>query len=110
MRMLNWGSVVLPCRPEPAVPSVRFYVDDVATSAYFIRMYRYLQRGIPKAEAMQMTRQAFERQLVRLEGDQVIGVDALPLLSELTPLQQRRVANGLSNPFYWAGIELGSSL
>jgi len=28
------------------------------------------------------------------------------LLTELTPSQQRRVSQGLKNPFYWAGISL----
>ena len=69
-------------------------------------MYRFLSQGIPKAEAMQMTRQAFIRNKVTLSGDQVIGVDGTPLLQELTPSQQRRVSNGVSNPFFWAGIEL----
>ena len=78
----------------------------MVTSAYFVQMYRFLSQGIPKAEAMQMTRQAFIRNQVTLSGDQVIGVDGTPLLQELTPSQQRRVSNGVSNPFFWAGIEL----
>ena len=61
---------------------------------------------MPKAEAMQMTRQAFIRKLVRLSGDQIIGVDGIALLTDLSPSQKRRVAQGVSNPFFWAGIEL----
>ena len=44
--------------------------------------------------------------LVRLEGNQVLGVDDVALLRDLTPLQQRRAAAGFRNPFFWAGIEL----
>ena len=86
-----------------------WYVDDVVTSAYFVQMYQYLDQGIPKAEAMQLTRQAFVRNLVRLEGDQVLGVNNQPLLLNLTPSQQRRLSAGVDNPFFWAGIELMGS-
>ena len=84
-------------------------MDDVVTSAYFVQMYRYLDQGIPKAEAMQLTRQAFVRNLVRLDGDRVLGVNDQPLLLDLTPSQQRRVSAGVNNPFFWAGIELMGS-
>jgi CHAT domain-containing protein len=72
-------------------------------------MYHYLDQGIPKAEAMQMTRQAFVRNLVRLDGDRVLGVNDQPLLLNLTPSQQRRLKSGVDNPFFWAGIELMGS-
>jgi CHAT domain-containing protein len=69
-------------------------------------MYRYLEAGIPKAEALQLTRQAFGRGLVRLDGDRLVGPDGQTLLTGLTGTQQRRVAAGLENPYFWAGIEL----
>ena len=102
---LGFSGLALQAGARSAVGTL-WYVDDVVTSAYFVQMYRFLSQGIPKAEAMQMTRQAFIRNQVTLSGDQVIGVDGRPLLQELTPSQQRRVSNGVSNPFFWAGIEL----
>jgi CHAT domain-containing protein len=78
----------------------------VATSAYFVQMYRYLDSGVPKAEALQLTRQAFSRGLVRLQGDTVVGPDGQVLISGLTATQQRRVEGGFGNPYFWAGIEL----
>ena len=102
---LGFSGLALQAGARSAVGTL-WYVDDVVTSAYFVQMYRFLAQGIPKAEAMQMTRQAFIRNQVKLSGDQVIGVDGIPLLQELTPSQQRRVSNGVSNPFFWAGIEL----
>ncbi len=102
---LGFSGLALQAGARSAIGTL-WYVDDVATSAYFVQMYRYLRQGIPKAESMQMTRQAFQRGLVRLVDDQVIGVDDTPLLTELTPIQQRRIKHGLTNPFYWAGIEL----
>ena len=74
MPTLSWGSAAWRCRQgaKSAVGTL-WYVDDVVTSAYFVQMYRYLDQGIPKAEAMQMTRQAFIRGIVRTDGNQVMG-------------------------------------
>lgn len=83
-----------------------WYVDDVASSAYFQQMYRYLDQGVPKAEALQLTRQAFLRGFVHLEGDRLLGPNGSILLRNLTKEQQRRVKDGLQNPYFWAGVEL----
>lgn len=102
---LGFAGLALQAGARSAVGTL-WYVDDVATSAYFVQMYRYLEAGIPKAEALQLTRQAFSRGLVRLDGDRLVGADGQALLSGLTASQQRRVAGGLENPYFWAGIEL----
>lgn len=83
-----------------------WYVDDVATSAYFLQLYRFLDAGMPKAEALQATRTAMQQGQVRLQGNQVLGADGAPLLTNLNAVQQRRIAGGLNHPFFWAGIEL----
>ena len=105
---LGFSGLALQAGARSAVGTL-WYVDDVVTSAYFVQMYIFLDKGIPKAEAMQLTRQAFVRNLVRLEGDQVLGVNNQPLLLNLTPSQQRRLSAGVDNPFFWAGIELMGS-
>jgi CHAT domain-containing protein len=102
---LGFAGLALQAGARSAVGTL-WYVDDVATSAYFVQMYRYLDSGVPKAEALQLTRQSFSRGLVRLQGDSVIGPDDEVLISGLTQTQQRRVEGGLSNPYFWAGIEL----
>ena len=86
-----------------------WYVDDVASSAYFEQMYRYLDQGVPKAEALQLTRQAFLRRFVHLEGDRLLGPNGALLLQNLTKEQQRRVQDGLQHPYFWAGFELVGS-
>ncbi len=105
---LGFSGLALQAGARSAVGTL-WYVDDVVTSAYFVQMYRYLNQGIPKAEAMQLTRQGFARNLVRLDGDRLLGVNDQPLLLNLTPSQQRRVSSGVNNPFFWAGIELMGS-
>ena len=102
---LGLSGLALQAGAKSAVGTL-WYVDDVVTSAYFVQMYRYLDQGIPKAEAMQMTRQAFIRGIVRTDGNKVLGDGPEPLLTDLTTSQRRRVMNGVANPFFWAGIEL----
>jgi CHAT domain-containing protein len=83
-----------------------WYVQDEATSLLFLQFYRYLDAGLPKAEALRATREAMASGVIRLVGDQVLGADGTPLLSGLTKNQQRRIASGLQHPYFWAGILL----
>jgi len=102
---LGFAGLALQAGSRSAIGTL-WYVDDVATSAFFIEFYRHLQKGLPKAEALQATRRSFATGQVRLQGDQLIGSDGSPLLQNLTLQQQRRVETGLQHPFFWAGITL----
>ena len=105
---LGFTGLALQAGSKSAIGTL-WYVDDVMTSAYFVQMYSFLDMGIPKAEAMQMTRKAFAKEKIRLENDSLIGINNKVLLSELNNSQKRIIRNGLSNPFFWAGIELMGS-
>ena len=102
---LGFAGLALQAGSRSAIGTL-WYVDDVATSAFFVQFYRYLDQGLPKAEALQVTRRAMQRGSIRLQGDQIIGVDGTPLISQLTELQQSRIAYGMRHPFFWSGIEL----
>lgn len=102
---LGFAGLALQAGSRSAIGTL-WYVDDVATSAFFVLFYRYLEQGLPKAEALQATRRSFATGQVRLQGDQILGPDGTPLLQSLTPQQQRRVEAGLQHPFFWAGIAL----
>ncbi|WP_231857207.1 CHAT domain-containing protein [Synechococcus sp. MIT S9509] len=102
---LGFAGLALQAGARSAVGTL-WYVDDVVTSAFFVQFYRLLDQGLPKAEALQRTRQLFVSGLIRLEGDEVIGPNESPLLTDLTPAQRRRISAGVQNPFFWAGIEL----
>jgi CHAT domain-containing protein len=102
---LGFAGLALQAGARSAIGTL-WYVDDVATSAFFIQVYRYLDQGLPKAEALQFTRRDFSSGRVQLVGNQLIANDGQSLLSGLTKEQQRRVSRGLSNPYYWSGIEL----
>jgi CHAT domain-containing protein len=102
---LGFAGLALQAGSRSAIGSL-WYVDDVATSGYFIQFYRYLDSGIPKAEAMQLVRKMMAQGRFKLDGDRLIGPDGQPLLLNLTKEQQRRIAGGLNHPYFWAGIEL----
>ena len=102
---LGFAGLALQAGSRSAIGSL-WYVDDVATSALFVQFYRYLDLGIPKAEAIQLTRRGMATGSMRLVGDQVIGSGGDVLLSGLTTPQQRRISEGLQHPFYWAGFQL----
>ncbi len=102
---LGFAGLALQAGSRSAIGTL-WYVDDVATSAFFVLFYRNLEQGLPKAEALQATRRGFAAGQVRLKGDQILGPDGNPLLQNLTPQQQRRVEAGLQHPFFWAGIAL----
>jgi CHAT domain-containing protein len=87
----------------------KWYVDDVATSSFFVQFYRYLDQGIPKAEAIQLTQKDFLSGRVRVQEDRVVGSGGSTLVTGLSPDQQRRYATGFSHPYFWAAVQLVGS-
>ncbi len=102
---LGFAGLALQAGARSAIGTL-WYVDDVVTSAFFVQFYRLLDQGLSKAQALQQTRQLFSSGMIRLDGDSVIGPAGQPLLNELNSSQRRRIAAGIENPFFWAGIEL----
>ncbi|MEB3322282.1 MAG: CHAT domain-containing protein [Synechococcaceae cyanobacterium] len=102
---LGFAGLALQAGARSAIGTL-WYVDDVATSAFFVQFYRYLEQGLPKAEALQATRMAMASGLLRLEGDRVVGPDGSTLLAGLGIAERRRIAGGLQHPYYWGGITL----
>ncbi|KEF40872.1 MAG: hypothetical protein ER33_14525, partial [Cyanobium sp. CACIAM 14] len=102
---LGFAGLALQAGSRSAIGTL-WYVDDVATSAFFLQFYRYLDQGLQKAEALRATRLAMATGTLRLRGDKVIASDGATLLSGLTPAQQRRIAGGMNHPYFWAGVQL----
>jgi filamentous hemagglutinin family protein len=90
-------------------------VDDTATAAFFIELYRFLKVGLTKDQALQATQQAFRLGQVRLQGDRLVGPDPRTgqaesvLVAGLSRQEQILFAQGLNHPYYWAGMILTGS-
>ena len=102
---LGFAGLALQAGARSAIGSL-WYVDDLATSAFFVQMYRYLEVGIPKAEAMQLTRRDLLNGQIRVEGDRIQGAGDQPLLNGLNAAQRNLGEAGFSHPYFWAGIQL----
>ena len=102
---LGFAGLALQAGARSAVGTL-WYVDDVVTSAFFVQFYRLLDQGLPKAEALQRTRQLFASGAIQLQGDVVVGAAESPLLTGLTPAQRRRIGGGVQHPYFWSGIQL----
>ena len=102
---LGFAGLALQAGSRSAIGSL-WYVDDVATSAFFVQFYRFLHQGLPKAEAMKATRRLFASDGVRLEGDRLLGENGNVLLNDLSPLQRELAAQGFDHPYFWSGITL----
>jgi CHAT domain-containing protein len=89
-------------------------VEDAATAGFFIQYYRYLQSGLKKDQALQATRTAFRRGMVRLMGHELVGprvhtAGDSTLLTVNSDEQRRRLSMGLRHPHFWAGMVLTGS-
>jgi CHAT domain-containing protein len=90
-------------------------VDDTATAAFYIQLYRYIKWGLAKDQALQATQQAFLHGEVKLVGDRLVGPNQLTgqskstLVSGLSREEQTLFTQGLSHPYYWAGMILTGS-
>ncbi len=102
---LGFAGLALQTGARSAIGTL-WYVDDVMTSVYFLQMYEYLNTGISKSEAMKLTRKAFIRKLIKLEGNSIIGAEGNILLKDLSRNNLITFKDGINKPFYWSGIEL----
>jgi CHAT domain-containing protein len=102
---LGFAGLALQAGSRSAIGSI-WYVDDVATSAFFVQFYRYLDAGLPKAEAIQLVRQAMANNRFVVRGNSLYGPDDKPVLQDLSSEQRHRIGQGFRHPFFWAGITL----
>jgi CHAT domain-containing protein len=86
-----------------------WFVDDAVSSAFFVEFYRQLGRGLPKDEALRVTRLAFRQGTIRLQDDRIVDAQAKTLVAGLSPGDRLRLAEGLRHPYFWAGMTLSGS-
>ena len=83
-----------------------WYVDDVATSAFFSIFYRHLSRGVTKSTALTQTQRDFASGRVKIEGSNVVYGPGDVLLSGLSGSQKYNYPDNFQHPFFWSGFVL----
>ena len=79
-----------------------WYVDDIATSIFFIRFYKWLNEGNSKSEAMRLSRNELINGLLKVENGQVVDENGVNVLEELSTRQAFKLKDGLRHPYFWA--------
>lgn len=98
---LGLAGLALQAGARTAIGSL-WYVDDLATTIYFIRFYRLLDQGLPKGEAMRQVRLEFSKNQFELRGQTVYDKNDMIIIDNLTSSQQRKFKQRLDHPFFWA--------
>ena len=102
---MGLAGMALQAGSKSAIGSL-WYVDDVATSAFFSQFYRYLSRGVTKSTALTQTQRDFALGKVKIEGSDVVFGSGDVLLSGLSGSQKYNYPNDFTHPFFWSGFVL----
>ena len=104
---LGLAGLALQVGAKTAIGSL-WYVDDLATTIFFIRFYRLLDQGLPKGEAMRQVRSELSKNQIEIKNQSLYDRDGEILIEDLTPSQTRKLNRRLDHPFFWAApIMLG---
>ena len=79
-----------------------WYVDDIASSIFFIRFYYWLEKGLPKAEALQQAQREFVTNQYQLQGKDLLSPEGTVMIKNLSIGHRIQIKEGLSNPYFWA--------
>ena len=79
-----------------------WYVDDVATSLFFVRFYTWLHQGVSKSEAMRHVRDEFINQELTVQSGKVFDQKGETILTGLTRRQEIKLQKGMNHPYFWA--------
>ena len=102
---MGLAGMALQAGAKSAIGSL-WYVDDIATSAFFSQFYRYLSRGMTKSSALSMTQRDFASGSIKITGSDVVAPSGDILLSNLSASQKFNYPRGFRHPFFWSGFVL----
>ena len=102
---MGLAGLALQAGSKSAIGSL-WYVDDLATSAFFSQFYRYLSRGVSKSTALTQTQRDFASGKIKIEGSDVVFEAGDVLLSGLSASQKYNYPSDFRHPFFWSGFVL----
>jgi len=102
---LGFAGLALQSGASSAIGTL-WYVDDLATSLFFIQLYKLLSLDYTKGEALRQARYAFASGQIKVKDDSIQGLNSEPLLSNLDPITLLQARNLFTHPYFWSGISL----
>lgn len=102
---LGFAGLALQSGASSAIGTL-WYVDDLATSVFFIQLYKLLNTNIIKGEAVRQVRHAFATGQINVEGNSIYGLQSSPLLANLDPITLLQARSSFTHPYFWSGITL----
>lgn len=102
---MGLAGMALQAGAKSAIGSL-WYVDDVATSAFFSKFYRYLSQGMTKSTALSMTQRDFASGSIKISGSDVVDTSGEVLLAGLSTTQKYNYPKDFRHPFFWSGFVL----
>ena len=102
---MGLAGLALQAGSKSAIGSL-WYVDDVATSAFFSQFYRYLSDGVAKSTALAQTQRDFSSGKIKIQGSDVVLGSGEVLLSGLSAAQKYNYPQDFRHPFFWSGFVL----
>ena len=104
---LGFSGLALQIGSDSAVGSL-WNVNDLASAAFAVMFYRYLDQGLVKSEAALAARLVMIRGQLRVQGGDLYGPFPEPLVRGLTTEQARSIRL-FHLPYFWAGMTVVGS-
>ncbi|MEH2054314.1 CHAT domain-containing protein [Nostoc sp.] len=99
---LGFAGLAIQTGVKSAIASL-WYVSDAGTLGLMTEFYSQLKTAPIKAEALRQAQLAMIQGKVRIEGNQLTGVNrGVSLPPQMASYLQQNIVGNLSHPFYWA--------
>ncbi|WP_375495631.1 CHAT domain-containing protein [uncultured Nostoc sp.] len=99
---LGFAGLAIQTGVKSAIASL-WYVSDAGTLGLMTEFYSQLKTAPIKAEALRQAQLAMIQGKVRIEGNQLTGINrGVSLPPQMASYLQQNIVGNLSHPFYWA--------
>ncbi|MEH2200039.1 CHAT domain-containing protein [Nostoc sp.] len=99
---LGFAGLAIQTGVKSAIASL-WYVSDAGTLGLMTEFYSQLKTAPIKADALQQAQLAMIQGKVRIEGNQLTGINGgVSLQPQMATYLQQNIVGNLSHPFYWA--------
>ena len=104
-RELGMAGLALQAGATSAIGNL-WYVDDAVSAAFTVQFHRFMNQGLHKDQALQMTQQLFQSGAISVQDGQIMNSSNEVLLTGISRGDQQHLSRRLSHPYFWAGAIL----